>query len=74
MGRNVSLKDWLYLLVSVAASYYLAQMERGQEDDVELRLYWFLVKCSRKVTDSSIRLEKYFNSQMNAALDRRSTC
>jgi hypothetical protein len=74
MSRGVSLKDWLYLIVSVAASYYLVQMERGQEQDIELRLYWFLVKCSRKLTDSGIRLEKYFNAQMNDALDRRSTC
>lgn len=74
MSRGVSFKDWLYLAASLAASYYLVQMERGQEQDIELRVFWFLVKCSRKMTDSSIQLEKYFTGQMNSVLDRRSTC
>lgn len=71
MARKISVSDWVYLAASLAASYYLVQMERGQEQDIELRVYWFLLKVSRKLTNAAVQLEKRLNAEMNAALDRR---
>jgi len=71
MACKISVSDWVYLVASLAASYYLVQMERGQEQDVELRVYWFLLKVSRKLTNAAVQLEKRLNTEMNAALDRR---
>lgn len=71
MARKITAMDWVYLAASIAASYYLMQLERGQEADVEIKLYWFLLKCSRKLTNAAVQLEKRLNAEMNAALDRR---
>jgi hypothetical protein len=71
VARKISVSDWVYLAASLAASYYLVQMERGQEQDIELRVYWFLLKVSRKLTNAAVQLEKRLNAEMNAALDRR---
>jgi hypothetical protein len=67
---KVSARDWVYLAVSMAASYYLILAQRGDDADWELRLLHSCVNACRWVRQRAGKAEVYFMDARDEALER----
>ena len=69
MGK-VGTRDWVYLAVSLLASYYLILMQRGDDADLEIRYLHWCVNACRWVRVKAGRAQAYFEDARDEALER----
>jgi hypothetical protein len=67
---RVSGRDWLYLVVSMAASYYLVMLQRGEDSHVELRVLHSCVNACRWVRVRAGKAEARLMEMRDEALER----
>lgn len=67
--RKVSTSEWVYLGLSLAASYMLIMMQRDPDFDLKLKALSVGIKTSRGVRRAATRVELWFAEAMDKALE-----
>lgn len=65
--------EWLYLAASIAASYYIIQVERGSDSDIGIKIRWNAVKFFRGVRLACAEAELKLIDGINRELEARKT-
>ena len=74
MDRKHGASDWLYLIASVVASYFLIQREREQGDEqASLEFMWSCVKMLRKIRKIVGRWEDRLMAHIDGELEKDRT-